>query len=77
MPEVIKNVLSSRKDLFALVIIIAVTVLFAMSRIDYEKWWTVVQWLGGAWLLVRGAEDVMVKSSAVKAGGRPKASADD
>lgn len=77
MPEVIKNLLGSRKDLFAFIIVIAVSVALFIGRIDRDFWWTVVQWVGGAWLLVRGAEDALVKAAAVKRGAEPKGTAAD
>ena len=77
MPQVLSNLLGSRKDI-AMVIIIGVSACALFTgRISSVEFESLVKWIGGGWLGARGLEDAMTKSAALKSSGTDDCSADD
>lgn len=76
MKHAIEGLLSSRKALMVLVVMISSTVLVAMGRMSSEQWESVARWLGMSWLGAQAFEDAFVKSAAIKADGNPDVTGD-
>lgn len=76
MKEAIGNLLSSRKAIVTILVVVGVIVLAALGRLAAEPAMEFLKWIVIAWLGAQAYEDGAVKSAAIKAGVNTTAPAD-
>jgi len=77
MLEALRNLISSRKAIVVMMVVVGVVVLAGLGRVQQEQAMEFLKWIVVAWLGAQAYEDGSVKAAALKSGTAGQLSSGD